>query len=345
MGWPRGAFVDSVRELEALAALKYDEYANFRPGIKFLESLAAWLAQFAETERADALDFIRDHLVFVSDSEMTHLIDLVYPDHIEPVLRARVARDTGLADHEIAAILARPEFTQVRRESLVLGASDGSRLDRLRRSAPTLSHEQFLQSSEPPADLVSPMRRKLAAALDVEPESARFRHVFLVDDFSGSGETLMRLDEGEYKGKLVKLERSLQELVGEGLLATDYEATIVLYLASEQARDHVASTIGPANLPPWDIRVVQLIPLTSRVSITSPAFAAMAEAYYDEVMTDAHKGRAPLGYASCQLPLVLAHNTPNNSVSLLWADTTAESGGLGRRALFPRYERHHKDRP
>ena len=44
----------------------------------------------------------------------------------------------------------------------------------------------------------------------------------------------MRLDEGEYKGKLVKLERSLQELVGEGLLATDYEATIVLYLASQR---------------------------------------------------------------------------------------------------------------
>jgi hypothetical protein len=346
MGWPRGEFVDRVRELEALAAVKYDEYGNFRPGMRFLESLAAWLDQFADVERADALDFVRNHLVFVSDSEMSHLIDLVYPDHIEPVLRARVARDTGLASHEISAIVARPEFVRVRRESLILGASDGSRLDRLRRSAPNLSHEQFLQSSEPPADLVAPMRKKLAAALAAGPdEEVRFRQVFLVDDFSGSGETLLRLDEGEYKGKLMKLERSLQHLVEEGVLASDYEATIVLYLASEQARHHVESTMGPAGLPAWDLRVVQLIPLTSRVSVTSPVFAALAETYYDEAMTDDHKGRAALGYADCQLPLVLAHNTPNNSVSLLWADTTGEEGGLRRRALFPRYERHHKDRP
>jgi hypothetical protein len=26
------------------------------------------------------------------------------------------------------------------------------------------------------------------------------------------------------------------------------------------------------------------------------------------------------GYANCALPLVLEHNTPNNSISLLWAD-------------------------
>ena len=82
-----------------------------------------------------------------------------------------------------------------------------------------------------------------------------------------------------------------------------------------------------------------------RVSTTAPDFAALAVAYYDDVMTDEHKGSAPLGYAGCELPLVLSHNTPNNSVSLLWADTTAEPQSMGRRALFPRYERHHKDRP
>jgi hypothetical protein len=41
---------------------------------------------------------------------------------------------------------------------------------------------------------------------------------------------------------------------------------------------------------------------------------------------------------------VLFHNTPNNSVCILWADTTDRDEGQNRRALFPRYERHRADR-
>ena len=43
------------------------------------------------------------------------------------------------------------------------------------------------------------------------------------------------------------------------------------------------------------------------------AFAALCERYYDEVFTDEHKGRAPLGNDKGALPVVLSHNTPNNS--------------------------------
>lgn len=344
MGWERSAFVEHVRELEALAEYKYDEYGNFRPGIKFFESLASWLDQFQADERTVALDFVRGHLVFVSDSEMAHLIELVYPEHVEVTLRRRAGEELVVGEHQVARIVSSQAFLELRRQSLILGASDGSRLDRLRRSAPTLSHEQFLQSTEPPVDLVGPMRRKLAQALGRDEEAATFRHVFLVDDFSGSGETLLRLEGGEYAGKLVKLSRSLVQLTEAGLLDPDHQVTVVLYLASEQAIAQVRSNFGPAGLEGWELRVVQELPLTLRVSTTAPEFAQLAEAYYDEIMTDEFKGRAPLGYAGCELPVVLTHNTPNNSVSLLWADTTAEQNGLGRRALFPRYERHHKDR-
>ncbi len=40
---------DVARErpvLQALAAIKYDEYQQFSPGMRFVESLALWLAQF-----------------------------------------------------------------------------------------------------------------------------------------------------------------------------------------------------------------------------------------------------------------------------------------------------------
>lgn len=351
MGWDRAAFQERVRRLEALASYKFDEYGNFRPGVKFFESLAAWLDQFDDpVDRATALNFVLDRLIFVSDAEMTHLIELVYPDHVEQVLRRRVAMRLDCSPFAVSRIVGDDSFTAIRRRSLVLGASDGARLDRLRRSAPFLSHEQFLQSTEPPADLVSPMVTKLSEALTgwQIDAPASFEHIFLVDDFAGSGETLVRYDETEskYKGKLVKLKAAIAKLQEKELVTNDVEVTIVLYVATAAAREHLSATLVASPLPDWEVRIVQELPAWVRVDTQDAAFAELCERYYDDgVFTDEHKGRAALGYAGGALPVVLSHNTPNNSVCLLWADSTGEKDSLERRALFPRYERHHRDRP
>jgi len=348
MGWDRAVFQEKVRQLEALATYKFDEYGNFRPGVKFFESLAAWLDQLdGLAERATALDFVLDRLIFISDAEMTHLIELVYPEHIELVLRRRTAARLGCSPYSVAQIVANDEFVLLRRRSLVLGASDGARLDRLRRSAPFLSHEQFLQSTEPAPELVKNMRDELAKAIkqDVNILLAKFQHIFLVDDFAGSGQTMLRLKDGLYKGKLMKLHVAIKNLAEQGLLSDDVDVTVILYVATEQARRHLAETIALSPLPNWEVHIVQELPSWVRVEEQDKAFAALCERYYDEVLTDEHKGRAVMGYVNCALPVVLSHNTPNNSVSLLWADTTDEPASSRRRALFPRYERHHRDRP
>ena len=347
MGWDRAAFQEKVRRLEALAAYKYDEYANFRPGVKFLESLAAWLGQFESgTERVTALEFVLERVVFISDAEMSHLIELVYEDHIEAVLRRHVAGALEVPEWRVAEIVGSSEYRELRRRSLILGASDGARLDRLRRSAPLLSHEQFLQATEPRSEDVAAMCEKLHTALEAQGLSpaGSFAQIFLVDDFAGSGETMLRVEDGVHKGKLVKLNRAVDRLIKDGLVEEDVGVTVVLYAATEQAINHLSRELEECGMANYEIRVVQSIPASLRVDTTSPDFSALSEKYYDESITDEHKGRAPLGYASCALPLVLSHNTPNNSVSLLWADTTADSA-LRRRALFPRYERHHRDRP
>lgn len=350
LGWDRAAFQERVRRLEALATYKFDEYGNFRPGVKFFESLAAWLDQFDDPiDRATALDFVLDRLIFISDAEMTHLIELVYPDHVEQVLRRRVAVRLGCSPFAVSSIVGDEAFTTIRRRSLVLGASDGARLDRLRRSAPFLSHEQFLQSTEPPADLVSPMTTELSKALTGRQidADATFEHIFLVDDFAGSGKTLLRYDEteGEHKGKLIKLAAAIAKLQQEKLVAEDVEVTIVLYVATSAAREHLSQMLAASPLPDWEVRIVQELPAWVRVDTQDAAFAELCERYYDDIFTDEHKGRAALGYAGGALPVVLSHNTPNNSVCLLWADSTGEKDSLDRRALFPRYERHHRDRP
>ena len=45
------------------------------------------------------------------------------------------------------------------------------------------------------------------------------------------------------------------------------------------------------------------------------------------------------GYADCALPLVLEHNTPNNAIPLLWAETEGTLG-VAMQPLFFRRDRH-----
>jgi hypothetical protein len=47
-----------------------------------------------------------------------------------------------------------------------------------------------------------------------------------------------------------------------------------------------------------------------------------------------------LGYANCALPVVLEHNTPNNSFPLLWAETARANGAHAMEPLFFRRDRH-----
>ena len=44
-----------------------------------------------------------------------------------------------------------------------------------------------------------------------------------------------------------------------------------------------------------------------------------------------------LGFDECALPVVLSHNTPNNSLPILWQDTDNDQEFKG---LFPRISRH-----
>jgi hypothetical protein len=348
MDWDEEAFLERTRQLEAMATLKYDEYGNYRPGIKFFESLSAWLDQLQPgAERETALNFVLERLVFISDAEMTHLIETVYPDHIEAVLLQQTARDLQIPTHKVEALAASEHFRALRRRSLILGASDGARLDRLRRSAPFLSHEQFLQATEPTADLVKPMCDTLTEALDqlkLQGPST-FEQVFFVDDFSGSGETMLRKKNGQFKGKLIKLQRAVTKLVEAEHLDPNPAVTVVLYVASAQAEQHITSMLEQAGLAHWNLRVAHLLPVSVKVDNSDPAMAELCHSYWDPAASDKHKGDAPVGYAECALPVVLSHNTPNNSVCLLWADTTAEPDSLNREALFPRYERHHRERP
>ncbi len=348
LGWDAEQLTMHSALLQTMAALKYDSYGQYMPGAKFAENLAVWLRQFdSDDDRAIALDFVEKDLLFVSERELHHIIQVAYPDLVERVHDRRVASRLGLPPWRVSELRSRVEYQAARRRTLYLGLSDGARLDRFRRASPQLSHEQFAQEYQVAPDVVEAMSGDLQGALDTigasDPPS--FEQVWLIDDFSGSGRTMVREDPdtGALKGKLPKFAQRLSDLVERGFVDETVTVDVLLYIASTQALQHVSEMLSSADrFEGWELHVVYQLPPSVKVSSSSP-FGDLCERYYDEETTDTIKGRVPLGYDDCALPLVLPHNTPNNSASLLWAET-GDHPALNRRALFPRYERHHQDR-
>lgn len=338
-------------DLRQLAAYKYDDYEGFFAGGRFFESLARWIRQFdSGADRLRLVRFLLDEMAFISRSEMDHLIASVYNDVLKPIFVNRTAAATGVPDFRVRQISESPEFAERRRKTLFLGLSDGARLDLLRRSSP-LSHEQFHLSTELGGEARRDRTAKLQKALEKQELNgpALFQHIVLVDDFYGSGTSLINHDpenDPGWKGKLRKFHDHLQELQqasADHPQVVDETVTVdvLVYVASEKARQHIFDTMTK-YVPDWNLRIVQLLP--SSVVVDDPDIVRMCEWFFDDVLIDEHKGRTPLGYREVALPLVFQHNTPNNSISILWADSVGR-GGNDRRALFPRYERHHVDRP
>jgi hypothetical protein len=343
MGWGSEEVAAHVPALQALASFKYDEYEGFSAGVKFVERLASWLDQFSADERHTAISFVLKQLVFISRAEMDHAISLVYPDMIRPILIRRAAAELGIGAHRLAAIVENPAFQTLERQTLILGMADGARLDRLRRASSRLSHEQFslvIEVGEAAID----MRDKLAEALSERglPGEPVFRQIVLVDDFSGSGFTLIRPDGSSWKGKLPKAASQIKQMQETGIVAEDASVAVALYVVTRRALVHVAEHCAGAGLE-WPVFEGQI--LEDGIRVSDAAMVALCRAYYDPKLDDQHKGSPVLGFRDVALPLVLSHNTPNDSLALLWGDTTDREDSLQRRALFPRYERHHPDRP
>lgn len=353
----------SLPRLQANATWKWDSYEGFRAGQRFLESLARWLQEFENgAARRRWLDFVLDDLVFISAHELDHVIATAYETALRPAFIRRAAARIAVQPYLTAQITASPIFKEEQRRTLIIGLSDGARLDQLRRSNSELSHEQYAPSIDLDGQKGVELLTKLDKALTTFGSSAerRFAHVVLVDDFYGSGTSLIDLDdnhtlsEPRLKGKVGKFYHSCvtpvydQQTVdnpqapkNSRLLTVDFDVTILLYVASDQAVTHIESTLERAGLN-WKLQVIQPIPESKRV--TDAKLIGDCRNFWDPALEDEHKGNSSLGYRDCALPLVLHHNAPNNSVCPLWADSNGR-GEKNRHALFPRYERHHKDRP
>jgi hypothetical protein len=349
MNWDDDAAIGLTQKLQLLADFKYDQYQRFAPGKRFIESLAIWLNQFQPDDRNCALDFILKELIFFSEQEMGHLVQTAYADHIVHERVRLIAEEQGIPAHCIAKIVRHPRFSELRLKSLYLGLSDGARTNELRRaSSGEISNEQIWHAYELGDEKASEMVEALAESLKsdgLENAAKAFNLVWLVDDFSGSGNTYIRYEDGRFKGKIKKVYERLQD---SGLVdRSHYEVFLLLYVATRQAIDHIEYW---ANLftsergyKPLQVRV--LCPIERSMSLTarttSNATSLLANpAYADQDSSDKHfrvggTDDVRYGFAGCALPVILSHNTPNNSVFVLWGPELSKFPGL-----FPRVSRH-----
>lgn len=354
MNWQDSDIVSRyVPTLQLLAEYKYDNYQRFGPGKRFIESLALWLKQFEQEDRQRALDFIKDGLVYFSDAEMSHLVQSAYADLIIQERLRLVAEEQGIAAYRIGAIRRQSRFKELQLKSLYLGLSDGARTNELRRASDgEIDNEQIWQAYELGDDKAAEMVNALGKSLnkaELTVSVPKFNLIWLLDDFSASGHTYIRYDskEGKYKGKIKKIYEQLHS--GKIVDTSHYEIFLLLYVATRKAIDHIeywaerfTSEMGYKSL---QVRVLCPIEYEAKsLQVRSPELQALMAKpeYYDPIVFDEHfkvggTTDARLGFAGCALPVVLSHNTPNNSVYILWGPEASNFQGL-----FPRVSRHRE---
>lgn len=370
MKWDNEVATEEYAWLRLMSSMKYDGYSDFRAGVRFLESLVSWLRHFAEADRDAAYRFVKTRLVYISTLEMQRVIETFIPEIVTPYLRGCVGRELGIKPYEVWKTMeAAAAFRKRLRRCLFVGLSDGSRIDVLRRAnAGRLSQEQVVPTMNVDHDKWKSLADDLKKELGDE---ARFNDVYLVDDFTASGTTFIRFPEGKPKGKLYKFEKIVQDakerLKGDFPLADDYTIHIHHYVSTTQAHDALIGRVAEANeklekksfgralitegmLLPNDLKVAT-VDQTSRVAtpthVTDGPIVDLCARYYDHDLylrlekhcKEAGQTDMKYGYADCALPLILEHNTPNNAIPLLWAET---EGKLGEpmRSLYFRRDRH-----
>lgn len=356
MSWTDQEKASERARLETFASYKYDEYQQFAPGRRFIESLALWLSQFdAGHQRRTAYDFVCSRLIFFSASEINHLVELTFPTIIRPKLIATACKRSGVSLERIKAAVATKEYQTLHRRTLYLGMSDGAHTDWFRRANPAVSNEQVFHaydvSDVKSSDMVDELHKDLLEMTGTLPagDAAFFENVVLLDDFTASGTSAIRFDDEKkkWKGKIPKIIEDLEKPEGLGAcVVPGVNVIIIAYIASTQAIKHIRDNLAQLPFSKGTVEFHVVCELRCDVSLDKSRdadfFKLMADDRYFDKETDDKHGAVGgttkrYGYADGRLPVVLNHNTPNNSVYILWAEDVHSVHGL-----FPRVSRHRK---
>lgn len=339
MDWSEEKIVEELQNIQFLAEMKYDHYDQFMPGTRFLGSLAKWLNSFDDmSDRNVMFDFVKKKLVFISSSQMSYLITLLYRVKILSTLVRETAKVLNLPEYKVYEVLNSEEFKIQKRLSLFIGLSDGAHMDIVRRTA-GLDNEQVLNNYYPDNDKIKEMEESLCKdgiLNNIDKSQRKYNSIFLIDDFTASGTSFIRKDKnGEFHGKLTKI---MKKLYGKGsdnngnpfgtIIKEEGKVHIYFCLATEYALQYIKDRLNEYKKEnnfdvEFDVGCIQKI--TSNVSEDikndKKIIKIISEEKYINTLETRKKSYSVgngkkyyLGYADGALPLVLSHNTPNNSI-------------------------------
>lgn len=368
MNWDAQTLASERAALEFMGSMKYDAYDRYMPGMRFMSSLVQWLDQFEdEKDKQVAFDFIKKKLVFISSTQMNYLVDLLYDSIIRPDLFKKATAVLQEPSYKLSSKKVRKQFEIEKRSSLIVGLSDGAHTDILRRSA-GFSNEQVLTNYYPDSKKLAEMLEELGKDEKLkESQNPSFRSIYLIDDFTASGKSFIRFEQkdGEYHGKLKKIiielcadnkeaqdgkpeERHLSYLLNPSEKCIHLD--ILFCVATEKAVKNIEKALddflASSDLKKevkYKIHVVQILEdrISQEIKDDVDLMTLLEKEEYldiDSVMSKSYAvgkhDKAYLGFDECALPVVLVHNTPNNSLPVLWQDSKKFRG------LFPRISRH-----
>ncbi len=359
MDWNVERATNEFSWLELMVNYKFDDYQQYGPGHRFYVHLLRWLSQFQPASREGLWRLLREQLIFINQEEMHHLVSLTDPA-IEREMRAAIAKRLNIP---VYLVEQQPEskrqLDEMRCRTLYVGVSDGARIDVFRRyNEGLVNNEQVVAMVEISKSKQQKLKESLKERLEAMGSNApaTFEWVCLIDDFTASGTTSIRFEKGKWSGKVDRFMWEVTASPEESpLTSADVHVQVHHYLASQVAKNNVterlaayeAARSGLRFIPSFSYVLPQDVVITNE---THPEIAALLQGHYDPSVETKHTGEGiALGYKGGGLPLVLDHNTPNNSVATFWASSVPTSERYDKEKhmfpLFPRRQRHSDVRP
>jgi len=338
MRWESKTLAEERFQIQLFAELKFDNYQKYSQGMKYVESLALWLQCFDERDRTTLYDYIKQNLIYISEKQMRTLVEMSYPFYITPIIIKKV---TAVCCRENINETSRRKLIHetLIKKSLFFGLSDGSHIDLFRRANSSLSNEQINVYYDVSKDRFNDMIGEMPDSVEL---GKGICDIFLLDDFSGSGISFIRKEGDKWKGKIVKL---LDRLKKYEVNVSDVNVSLILYVSTNEAVGYIAAQLEIYKnengiAADYKVEAIQFINSTDM----DPEMTDLLKKYYVKYKMDriedvhyrkGNCGTPFLGFNSGALPLVLFHNTPNNSIPIIWFNNSNDYYGL-----FPRVMRH-----
>ena len=325
-----------ITDIQIISEIKYDDYQQYTHGMRYIESLALWMRQFETDQEKDcAYDFVKKDLVYISEEEMRQLVMCSYEIAMKRYLIAKTKAFSN--EKNILSVKDRKDvYRYFKRRSLFLGLSDGSHLDFFRRHNSELSNEQVCVHYDLSEEKACDMKKELKNEQIVKSINKRYNEnnenfdsFFLIDDFTGSGRSYIRKDSQGWHGKIYAFyDRFLSKCIGQD----DVSVHIVIYVATKRALLYIQDQVDVFSkekhindITVDAIQIVEPVDWNEHSDLKKllkdnykKYFSKVKESYVDKHFKVGGGKEPYLGFGDCSLPLVLYHNTPNNTLPIVW---------------------------